>query len=93
MKKTLLAAAALSLLAGCGYISGAHRIGPTYGEAVRNNVAVQAEAAKQDTGVTDGARMARPVDLYRSNRTPAPNATRVSEVGPAASAAAPAAAR
>lgn len=81
MKRLILLAALASLSACIGYRDGSRNISPTFGEAGRHNVAVQAEAAKTDDSTTDGARAAKAVDLYRTNRTPAAMATRASEIG------------
>lgn len=85
MKRLILLAALASSLSACGYKDSAYTISPTLGEAQRHNIAVQAEAAKTDESTTDGARAARAVDLYRAGRTPAPTATRASDVGAAVS--------
>lgn len=88
--KRLILLAALASLSACGYKDSSHNISSTLGDAQRHNVAVQAEAAGSDDSTTDGARAARAVDLYRANKTPAPTATRASEVGtPSASPASP----
>ena len=85
MKKIVLLATIASLGACVGYKDGSREMSPTFGDVGRHNIAVQAEAAKTDTGTTDGARQARAIELYRTNRTPAPTATRASEVGAVAS--------
>jgi hypothetical protein len=81
MKRLILLTALIPLSACIGYKDSSRDISPTLGEAERHNVAVQAEAARTDESTTDGARAAQAVNLYRSNRTTAPSATRVSDVG------------